>query len=252
MLACLVAGCAAPRADRHAPPFARVPYEPFSRDAAIGIALHEWRGFGSRVDDTPPDPDAPSTSEDTPERAPGGWQRVGEYWWLSQDAGAPESAWTGKHDAQGRVFPPARDGQFAWSAAFVSYVMRSAGARDGFVYAPAHHAYVNAALERPDELRIRAERPEAYAPRAGDLICTGRDAWKGIRYDGLPADFAGHCDLVVDVAPGMLTVVGGNVGDSVTMKHVPVTDDGLLVAPDGTVVDTRYAWFVVVRVLYER
>ena len=42
-------GCAAP--DAHAPPFARVPYEPFSRSAAVAIATDEWRLWGMRVDD---------------------------------------------------------------------------------------------------------------------------------------------------------------------------------------------------------
>ncbi len=245
-------GCAALAPDRHVPPFARVPYEPFSRDAAVGVALREWRAFGSRVDDAPPDPERETPDEATPERTSGLWQRVGEYWWLGQDAGSREAAWTGRHDAQGAYFPPDEDGRYAWSAAFISYVMRIAGARDGFPYAASHATYVNAALTRPDDLRIRAERPEEYPPRPGDLICMGRDRSKGIRFDDLPADFAGHCDLAVEATSGMLTVVGGNVGDSVTLKHVPVTDSGTLATLDGRVVDTRYPWFVVIRVLYDR
>ena len=41
----------APSVDEHVPPFARVPYQPFSRDAVVAIALREWRLFGSQVDD---------------------------------------------------------------------------------------------------------------------------------------------------------------------------------------------------------
>jgi hypothetical protein len=254
-LACaalLALGGCRPRADLHVPPFARVPYEPFSRDAAVAIALREWRAFGAPVQDAPPDPDRPVPAEEKAERAAGFWQRVGEYWWLGQDAGSEESAWTGKHDAEGHPFPADRDGDFAWSAAFISYVMRTAGAGEGFPYAAAHATYVNAALAAPPGLRIRAERPEAYAPRPGDLICMGRAWSKGVRYDDLPTEFAGHCDLVVDAVPGMLTVVGGNVGDAVTAKHVPVTANGTLATPDWRVVDERFPWFVVVRVLYER
>ena len=41
--------------------------------------------------------------------------------------------------------------------------------------------------------------------------------------------FPGHCDIVVDTqVPGVIAVVGGNVDDAVTMKHVPVTPDGKL------------------------
>lgn len=252
-VACVAAqaGCASRRPDRHAPPFARVPYAPFSRDAAVAIALREWRGFGGVVDDAPPDPDRSTPADATLERAAGQWQRIGEYWWLGQDAGRPESAWTGKHDAGGNVFPADHDGTFAWSAAFTSYVMRTAGARDGFPYSPAHSTYVNAARTGAPGLRVRAERPETYAPRAGDLICVGRERFAGLRYDDLPTEFAGHCDLVIDAAPGTLTVVGGNVGDAVTAKHVPVTTQGTLAEPDGRVLDARYPWFVVVRVLYD-
>jgi len=251
-VALLLAGCTARRPDAHVPPFAKAPFEPFSRDAAIAIALREWRSFGAPIDDSPPDPQRVVAADAKPERAEGLWQRVGEYWWLGQDAGRPEASWTGKHDATGEVFPAEQDADYAWSAAFVSYVLRSAGARDGFLYAPAHSTYVNAALLAEPGLRIRVERPERYAPRAGDLICLGREWSKGIRYDDLPTHFAGHCDLVVDVAAQELTVVGGNVRDAVTMKHVPVTDQGTLATDDGRVVDTRYPWFVVVRVLYDR
>ena len=49
-----LAACAPVAPDTHVPPFARVPYQPFSRDAVVAIALREWRLFGSPVDDEPP------------------------------------------------------------------------------------------------------------------------------------------------------------------------------------------------------
>jgi hypothetical protein len=73
-----------------------------------------------------------------------------------------------------------------------------------------------------------------------------------LRFDDLPTTrFFGHCDLVVAVQPGSLRVIGGNVSGGVTMKHVPVTPAGTLATADGTVVDTRYPWFVIVRVRYD-
>ncbi len=57
---------------------------------------------------------------------------------------------------------------------------------------------------------------------------------------------------MVAASPGQLSVVGGNVDDAVTMKHIPTTPAGLLVDPaTGGVVDTRYPWFVVLRVTYD-
>ncbi len=79
-----------PPSDARVPPFARVPYEPFSRTSVVAIALREWRLFGEPVDDDPPGTRPRPAPEDKPEREPGLWQRVGEYWWLGLDPGSPE------------------------------------------------------------------------------------------------------------------------------------------------------------------
>jgi hypothetical protein len=100
---------------------------------------------------------------------------------------------------------------------------------------------------------VWAEDPRVYAPVAGDLICHGRSSGRDMTFAELPAPrFPSHCDIVVAAAPGMLSVIGGNVDDAVTMTHVPTTQAGLLVGPDGSVVDTRYPWFVVIKILYDR
>jgi hypothetical protein len=49
----------------------------------------------------------------------------------------------------------------------------------------------------------------------------------------------------------MLDVVGGNVENSVSMRHIPVTLDGRLVGSDGSVVDPNHPWFVVLRISYD-
>ena len=253
--ACAGPSVRAPSVDEHVPPFARVPYEPFSRDAAVQIALREWRLFGSPVDDNPPGSYHPATPEDKPERQQGLWQRVGEYWWEGLNPGDPDSTWTGMHDADGVEFPASEDGTYAWSAAFISYVMRIAGAGARFPYAAAHADYINLAkqmkLRQTSGWAISAEAPVSYAAQPGDLICLSRGVVPPLSYDDLPmGHFPSHCDVVVRADSGMLTVVGGNVDDAVTMKHVPTTPDGMLVTSDGTVVDPRYNWFVVIRVLY--
>jgi hypothetical protein len=205
------------------PPYAQRPYEPFSRQAVIAIALREWRAFGSPVD--------PVEVPDKPERAEGLWQRVGDYWWLGLDPSDFEVAWTGKHDGDGRIFPPEMDGDYAWSAAFVSYVMRMAGAGTGFPYSSNHHTYIHAALRRDPGLVIAAERPEVYAPQPGDLICTGREDAAGLTFDTAPKvpAFKAHCDIVVSTGgPDGLEAIGGNVSDTVALRHFPVAADGKL------------------------
>ena len=163
----------------HSPPFARMSYEPFGRAEAVAIAEHEWRLFGQRVDDEPPRTGFNPELADNPERAPGFWERIGEYWWLGQDADRHESAWTGMHDETGRQIDERRDDYYAWSAAFISYVMRTAGAGPRFPYAPAHYVYIDIAKEmklgRTSGWAMVAERVDEYAPVPGDIICFSRE-----------------------------------------------------------------------------
>lgn len=241
-----------PVSDDHVPSFATAGWAPFSRADAVAIAEREWRLWGQRIDDDPPDGRPPPLPEDKAERQPGLWQRVGEYWWIGQSPGEISASYTGLHDENGAIFDPATDGTYAWSAAFISYVMRIAGAGSRFPYSENHSFYINAAVSGTSPI-LKAYAPAEYAPMPGDLICTGRAAALHIAFADLPTptSFPSHCDMVVAAQPGSLTVIGGNVDDSVTEKHVPTTQAGTLAGPDGVNLDTRYHWFVVLKVLYD-
>ena len=238
----LLSACAV---QNHAPPFANVPYEPFSRSAAVAVALREWRLWGGRVDDH----DGAGYVQHAAtmaERQQGLWQRVGEYWWEGMNANEPDARWTGKHDGDGKQFPVARNGYFAWSAAFISYVMRIAGAGPDFPYAPDHATYINYAARpfHPGKLLI-AENPAEYAPRLGDLICFPRGRARDLAFKDLPTSylFPAHCGIVTGGGPGMVEIIGGNVDDAVTMEHLHANAQGLLSG-------NRENWFVVLKVLY--
>jgi hypothetical protein len=249
-LALLLAACAT--APSRVPPFAAKPYAPFARANAVAIAQREWRLFGSLIDEPALEAWEPGSALEKPERLPGLWQRVGEYWWLGQDPGESAGAWTGKHDAGGAVFPFPEDERYAWSAAFISYVMRIAGAGDRFPYAPNHASYVNAAAAGRSPI-LRAEPPESYPPKPGDLICRGRDRAADLGFRDLPTSYAwpGHCAIVVSLGAGTLDAIGGNVEDAVRLTHVPITERGTLGDPGAPVLDRRYRWFVVLEVLYD-
>ena len=239
--------------DQQAPYYVRHPDEPFTRVNAVAIAQREWRAFGSVVDDDPPS-ETPLPQILRPDQQPGLWQRVGDYWWIGQDSGTEEGDWNSRYNESGTPYlhqPP------AWSAAFISYVMRVAGAGRGFPYTPLHADYINAAAR--NEGVLRAERPETYPPQPGDLICASRRRKRPLAFDDLPTDrFFAHCDIVASNLPGQvpgqlprqLVVIGGNVAAGVTMKHVPITPEGTLADRNGRLVDARYPWFVVIRVLY--
>jgi hypothetical protein len=242
----VLSGCVA--RDAHAPRFAQVPYAPFSRTAAVAIAMDEWRLWGVRVDDTD-GAGYVQTDATMGERQPGLWQRVGEYWWEGMNANSPEAAWTGKHDAAGNAFPVAVNGDYAWSAAFISYVMRIAGAGAKFPYAPDHAAYINyaarAALGEVHNPLLVAEDPASYAPRWGDLVCFPRGDASGLTFQDLPTaySFPAHCSIVVSSGVDAISVIGGNVDDAVTLKHLQTNDAGELSG-------NRENWFVVLRVMY--
>ena len=95
----------APVPDDHVPTFARQPYEPFARDEAVAIAEREWRLFGAPIDDVDPKDRPPPQPWEKPERWPGLWERVGEYWWTAMWPEMRQGKWTGKHNAEGEVFP---------------------------------------------------------------------------------------------------------------------------------------------------
>ncbi len=244
----VLSGCVAP--DAHAPRFAQVPYAPFSRTDAVAVAMDEWRLWGGRVDDSD-GADYVKTEPNMAERQPGLWERVGEYWWESMNAAEPEAAYTGKHDAQGNIFPAADDGTYAWSAAFISYVMRMAGAGAQFPYAPDHATYINyaarAARGEVQNPMLIAQDPASYPPRLGDLVCFPRDGASQLSFQNLPTTqgFPAHCSIVVASGPGQLSIVGGNVDDAVTMEHLQVNASGEL---SGNLEN----WFVVLRVMYLR
>jgi hypothetical protein len=246
LLSLLLTSCIAP--DAHAPAFAQRDYAPFSRATAVAVALDEWRLWGQRVDDDG-GKGYVQTDATMAERQPGLWQRVGEYWWEGMNAGAPEAAWTGEHDARGRVFPVSVNGQYAWSAAFISYVMRIAGAGEAFPYSASHSVYINdaarAAAGQVADPLVVAEDPATYAPRLGDLLCYGRGRGRDLSFADLPTAFAfpGHCSIVVAGGDGVISEIGGNVDDAVTLTHLKVNAAGI-------VDDPAEHWLAVLRVMY--
>ena len=121
-----------------------------------------------------------------------------------------------------------------WSAVFVSYVMRTAGAGPAFAYSALHQTYIRAArhnrLTRNTANPFWAFRATEVAPRVGDLVCAARSS-PGATYDNI-ADpqkwWQTHCDVVVEVQPGRIRVIGGNVGQTVGEKWLRTLADGRL------------------------
>jgi peptidoglycan hydrolase-like protein with peptidoglycan-binding domain len=114
-----------------------------------------------------------------------------------------------------------------WSAAFISWVMRKAGAGKAFKYSGLHSVYISAAKANRiagNANPFKAYRLSEVAPRVGDLVCCKRAAGSKVTYDSIRAGMKTHCDIVVAVKPGAITVIGGNVDQSVKHRRTVPTD----------------------------
>lgn len=154
----------------------------------------------------------------------------------------------------------------AWSAAFVTWVMASAGVSSAdFPPAPAHWTYVSAIIRRhraalaqgaSETLPFVPRRPSAYRAKAGDLVCATRDGPALGDFEALPDRFQWmHCDIVVTpdlpCPPGVggrcLAAIGGNVAQAVTRTLVPLDRRGhVILVPGGR------DWIVVIENRIER
>lgn len=113
----------------------------------------------------------------------------------------------------------------AWSSAFISYLMKKAGAGDDFKYSPSHSQYIAQAVKNRKEnnsKKIKAYKPNEVKVEAGDLVCYPRQS--GVTYDS-NAGYMSHCDLIVSTDKDKATGIGGNVSDSVS-KTTYLLKDG--------------------------
>lgn len=174
------------------------------------LAVQEWARYGRQTIIYPVDGKPRTEQQGIKERdAP---ERINDYW---KSVDRPNLS--------------GLDSEVPWSAAFISWDIESAGVpRDLFCPNARHTIYVERMVER-------ARRPGAvFVPRhlnqrppaVGDLICAARDDG-GTTLENLDRG-PGHCDIVVEVRPGEVHAIGGNVGDSVTRSVFPLDGSGFL------------------------
>lgn len=121
----------------------------------------------------------------------------------------------------------------AWSAAFISYLMRAAGAGASFKYSPSHYGYMVAAKKNRtnqtnNPFQLFDLNETGALPEVGDLICNYRGCFEmtynnienagssSCTTDGKKTGWHAHCDLIVKVEKDKVWVIGGNTSDSVS------------------------------------
>ncbi len=123
-----------------------------------------------------------------------------------------------------------------WSAAFISWCMKTAGYDSMFKYAPNHAEYI--VWAKQNRLKKDSANPfwaytitdsAAAWPKAGDLLCKNRSGKKFTLYS-IEEKCISHCDVVLDVDKdnGIITTIGGNVLDKVNKRWVFLNKDGFI------------------------
>jgi hypothetical protein len=164
---------------------------------------------------------------------------VGEFWSVGLNNHNIDGRTTFQ-DANGEPFRP------AWSAAFISFIMRKSGAGDAFFFHEAHIHYVVKAIRDAKvsgtTAKFLGRNPKTQVPKVGDLINAGRGDAKTVtfanvlsKYGPKPVDqgnfLPSHSDIVIAVDPAKktLTTIGGNVDNTVGKKTWDIKSDGTLV-----------------------
>lgn len=135
-----------------------------------------------------------------------------------------------------------KDVGVAWSAVFVSWCVKAAGAtKQQFRFATMHSEFVYRAIKDlgdPDALFL-GRQVDMYAPKIGDILQNNRDPKKKFDYAFARANqyYSSHSAVVfevgVDTKGRYLRTIGGNESDSVGMKEVRLDANGVVKNPNG-------------------
>jgi N-acetylmuramoyl-L-alanine amidase len=109
----------------------------------------------------------------------------------------------------------------AWSAAFISYVLKTAGVTD-FPVASFHTTYFTSIRDNPQDYSCTTfPMAQKSQIKVGDIVCNCRGAvCQNFNYETIAAGNFGHCDIVVSNDGGKIYGVGGNLGDSVDKNEL--------------------------------
>ena len=141
-------------------------------------------------------------------------------------------------DATGVAFPGV---SVAWSAVFVSWCVKTAGATNAeFTFNPQHSVFVFDAIQNQLNNRgvFRGRTLTDYTPKVGDILHNNRSGNTfDYAYATIHNSYFSHSAIVIEVGTDSrgryLQTVGGNEGDSVGRKEVRLTPLGFVRNPTG-------------------
>lgn len=191
------AGIVTPPSPYNPPPSSGSPVSGSLRGNLVSIALQEWNRW----------------SQGSTKESSSSMQAVLKDYWI-----------TGTGSDYGYV------NNFAWSSAFISWVVKKAGGGTNFRYSGAHTTYTYFAKQnrlQNNSNPFKAYRINEKKPEPGDIIVKNYSG--SFTYDNLQPDKSGtHGDIVVKVNSGSIEVIGGNLSDSVSKNTYYLTSGGYL------------------------
>jgi len=124
-----------------------------------------------------------------------------------------------------------------WSAVFVSWCVKTAGATSGeFTFSAQHSQFVHSAIQNAAREAgvFRGRKVTAYPPSIGDIIQNNREGNKySYEYAASHKGYSSHSAIVVekgvDNQGTYVLTVGGNESDSIRSKVVRLYSNGLIV-----------------------
>ena len=171
-------------------------------------------------------------------------QQFDKYRWLRENqdplAGQIKAYWTDLDLAFPNVAQP-------WSAVFVSWCVKQAGATAAqFLFSSQHSQFVHAAIANTKANANANATPGAfmgrdvaqYVPKIGDILQNnrGHGAYT-FKYAATHRSYPSHSTIVMEVGVdskgNYLRTIGGNESDAVGMKEVRLDAAGLVKNPAG-------------------
>ena len=189
----------------------------------VAVANNEWARFGYQTRDS----DGNWVVVGLKENDNAVKDRVGDYW---------------KNVGRDSIDGSNRD--YAWSSAFISFIMSKVGGMFGIPWkkSSSHSRYIREYVKNRKEGKLDepfvAYRINELPAQVGDLVCYAREDTEDDPYDRT-SSYASHCDIVVARRPNEIEVIGGNVAHSVSKK--------VLKAVDGYVLDDHNRWFAIIK-----
>ena len=236
MVLLLLAACAMPPPPAMPPP---IPYPPETRERLARFAIAEWQAWGCLSQGLAGPPLTPGCDTTRPpgrgaESEAANFPAVLAYWRATLESPIPANR--ARYLATLRGEAAQSWAEPFWSAAFISWLMATAGVdRTEFRPDAAHSLYLDhldaMATAWPESAPFITHEATARAPAPGDLLCADRSSRPLPAWSARAAERgqfrAMHCDLVVATGPGVIEAIGGNLGDAVTLRRIPADADGL-------------------------